>query len=48
MSIRMKLAHVVSGHGKGTWHSNETLWAYKLRRRKARKVASASRARNRR
>lgn len=49
MSIRMEMPHVPSGrstaHGK--WQSPESLWKYKLARRKARKVASASRARNR-
>lgn len=48
MSIRMKLLHVPSGFGKGKWENEETLWRYKLARRKANKVASASRARNRR
>lgn len=47
MSIRMKMIHGVSGHGKGKWQSRETLWAYKVARRAANKRASASRARNR-
>ncbi len=47
MSIRMKFPHKPSGHGKGKWHDIDSLWSYKLARRKARKVAAASRARNR-
>lgn len=47
MSIRMERLHKPNGHGKGKWHDNRTLWAYKLQRRAARKVATASRARNR-
>lgn len=46
--IRMKMPHVPSGFGHGKWEHKASLWAYKLRRRKANKVASASRAFNRR
>lgn len=45
MSIRMGMPHVPSGFGKGKWETKASLWRYKLARRKARKVASASRAR---
>lgn len=47
MSIRMEMLHRPSGYGHGKWENKAALWAYKLARRKARKVASASRARNR-
>lgn len=47
MSIRMELDHKPSGHGHGKWQNTATLWRYKLARRKANKVAAASRRRNR-
>lgn len=41
------LRHTPSGHGKGKWHSMRTFWAWRIARKKARKVSQASRARNR-
>ncbi len=46
--IRMGMPHVPSGFGQGKWENKASLWKYKLARRKACKVATASRARNRR
>lgn len=46
MSIRMG-NRGTNGHGQGKWHSRAALWQYKLARRKARKVSTASRMRNR-
>jgi len=41
------IVHKPSGFGKGKWHDLKSLWTYKRAARTARKVASASRARNR-
>ena len=41
------LRHKPSGFGKGKWHSNATLWAYKLKARRKRLISSDSRRRNR-
>lgn len=48
MSIKMEMPHKPSGYGQGKWETRESLWRYKLARRKANKVAAASRRRNRR
>ncbi len=47
MSINMGMPHVPSGVGKGKWGNRDSLWKYKMARRKANKVARASRRRNR-
>lgn len=47
LSSKKKLAHKPNGHGKGKWHSRTTLWLYKRKSRRIRKIAEASRRRNR-
>lgn len=44
---RKKLAHKPSGFGKGKWHSRTTLWLYKRKARRLRRIAESSRRRNR-
>lgn len=44
---KSRLRHYPSGHGKGRWHSFNTLWASKLKDRRKRQVSAASRAANR-
>jgi len=41
------MAHKPSGDGKGKWHSRTSLWAYKRKSRRLRKMADESRRLNR-
>lgn len=45
---RDQMAHKPNGHSQGKWHSRAALWAYKRASRITRKIADASRRRNRR
>lgn len=47
MSIRMGMPHVPTGRGKGKWEDKDSLWKYKLARRKANKLARRHRQINR-
>lgn len=42
-----QLGHMPSGKGKGRWQSLKTLWASKMKGRRLRRIAAASRRRNR-
>ena len=44
---KAKMQHKPSGKGKGKWHSRTTLWGYKVKSRRLRKIAADSRRRNR-
>lgn len=44
---KRQMAHKPSGVGKGRWHGRATLWLYKRKSRRLRKIAEASRYRNR-
>lgn len=42
-----RLLHMPSRHGKGKWHNHSTLWRYKLKARRLRRISAESRRRNR-
>jgi hypothetical protein len=46
LRFKQQLGHVPNGRGK--WENMRTLWAYKMKTRRLRNIAEASRARNRR
>jgi hypothetical protein len=47
LRFKQQLGHVPSGFGKGKWQNTRTLWAYKVKARRKRQTAAASRRRNR-
>lgn len=44
---RKDLAHKPTVTGQGIWHNMKTLWNYKMKSRRLRKIAAESRRRNR-
>lgn len=44
---RKQMAHKPSGRGTGKWQDRTTLWNYKMKSRRLRRIAAESRRRNR-